>query len=90
MSPQSPLHQALCEALDDEYKARATYQAVVDAFGPVLPFAHIIPSEQQHINALLNLLAARGLQAIADPYAAGLDPLTEPRAQKGIRVAVGL
>ena len=36
------------------------------------PFAHIIPSEQQHIDALLSLLAARGLPAIADPYAAGL------------------
>jgi hypothetical protein len=72
MSPESPLHQALCEALDDEYKARATYQAVVDAFGPVSPFAHIIPSEQQHIDALLSLLAARGLPAITDPYYAGL------------------
>jgi hypothetical protein len=72
MLPQSPLHQALCEALDDEYKARATYQAVIAAFGPVLPFANVIQSEQRHIDALLSLLAARGLPAIADPYASGL------------------
>ena len=70
---ESQLHQALCEALDDEYKARATYLAVIDAFGPVLPFANIIQSEQRHINALLSLFAERGLPVIMDPYAAGLD-----------------
>jgi hypothetical protein len=69
---ESPLHQALCEALDDEYKARATYQAVVDKFGPVLPFANIIQSEQRHINALLSLFAERGFPIIADLYAEGL------------------
>ncbi len=65
---QSPLHQALCEALDDEYKARATYYAVIRAFGPVLPFANIIQSEQRHINMLLGVLEQRGLAAIDDPY----------------------
>ncbi|OIR02003.1 hypothetical protein GALL_158610 [mine drainage metagenome] len=65
---QSPLHQALCEALDDEYKARATYYAVIRAFGPVLPFANIIQSEQRHINMLLGVLDQRGLAAIDDPY----------------------
>ncbi len=72
MAPRSTLHQALCEALDDEYRARATYRAVIDAFGPVLPFINIIQSEQRHINALLSLFAARGLEPIADPYAQGL------------------
>lgn len=69
---ETPLHQALCEALDDEYKARATYQAVIDAFGPILPFANIIQSEQRHINALLSLFSGRGLPAIHDPYALGM------------------
>ena len=72
MTPQSPLHQALYAALDDEFKARATYRAVIDAFGPVLPFVSIIQSEQCHIESLQNLLAARGLPAMDDPYAAGL------------------
>lgn len=68
----SPLHRALLDALDDEYKARATYRAVIEAFGPRLPFTRIIESEQRHVNALLGLLTARGLPAMADPYAAGI------------------
>jgi hypothetical protein len=69
---ESPLHRALCEALDDEYKARATYQAVVDKFGSIIPFTNIIQSEQRHINALLSLFAERGLPVITDLYADGL------------------
>lgn len=72
MDYQTPLHQALREALDDEYKARATYRAVIDAFGAVPPFANIIQSEERHIDALLRLLASRGLPAMPDPYRAGL------------------
>lgn len=69
---QTSLHQALCDALDDEYKARATYRAVIDAFGAVLPFANIIQSEERHIEALLTLFASHGLPAMQDPYRAGL------------------
>lgn len=72
MIPQSPLHRALCDALDDEYRARATYRAVIGAFGPVFPFAHIVHSEQRHIDVLLSLFAERGLPVIEDPYADGL------------------
>lgn len=72
MSASSSLHQALRDALDDEYKARATYRAVIDAFGPVLPFANIIQSEQRHIDLLLGLFAQRGLEPFDDPYAMGL------------------
>jgi hypothetical protein len=32
------LEEALQAALDDEYRARATYRAVLDAFGDVRPF----------------------------------------------------
>lgn len=52
MNAKPPTYHALCEALDDEYKARATYLTVIDAFGSVLPFTHIAMSEQRHINAL--------------------------------------
>ncbi|RAU20228.1 DUF2202 domain-containing protein [Paramagnetospirillum kuznetsovii] len=87
MVSQSPLHQALSDALDDEYKARATYQMVIDAFGPVLPFANIIQSEQRHIDALLSLLAGRSLPAIADPYAAGI--AAPSSIQDACRIGVG-
>lgn len=68
MTAPSPVHQALLEALDDEYKARATYAAVIDRFGPVRPFVNIIQSEQRHINALQMLLRQRGYAIPIDPY----------------------
>lgn len=68
MAPQSQTFAALCEALDDEYKARATYRAVIAAFGPVLPFANIVKSEQRHIDALLPLFASRGWTPPADRW----------------------
>ncbi|MCA1909939.1 MAG: DUF2202 domain-containing protein [Magnetospirillum sp.] len=67
-APKSPIYQALCEALDDEYKARATYAAVIDRFGPVRPFINIIQSEQRHINALQMLLRRRGWPIPDDPH----------------------
>jgi len=33
--------KALVMAINDEYKARATHQAVVNKFGPVAPFTNI-------------------------------------------------
>lgn len=74
MDTQAPDFQALCEALDDEYKARATYRAVIGRFGPVMPFANIVHSEQRHIDALLGLFAARGWQAPADRWNGRVEP----------------
>lgn len=68
MTPSPLSFQALCEALDDEYKARATYRAVIGRFGPVRPFANIVHSEQRHIDALLGLFAARGWAPPADRW----------------------
>lgn len=39
---------ALRQALDDEYRAEATYNAVIDAFGEVRPFINIIEAERRH------------------------------------------
>lgn len=39
---------ALRAALDDEYRAEATYAAVIDAFGDVRPFINIIEAERRH------------------------------------------
>lgn len=41
-----------CEALDDEYKARATYRKVIEAFGPVRPFVNIVEAEDRHAEAI--------------------------------------
>lgn len=45
--------EALSEALEDEYKARATYRKVIERFGPVLPFANIVEADEQHVAALV-------------------------------------
>ena len=47
--------QALREALDDEYQAWATYDQVIDDFGPERPFINIRESEERHIDALRTL-----------------------------------
>jgi hypothetical protein len=49
------LEKALVEAINDEYKARATYRRVINKFGEIRPFVHIIESEERHIQALIPL-----------------------------------
>jgi rubrerythrin len=44
---------ALSAALEDEYRARATYRKVIEAFGPVRPFVNIVEAENRHVTALL-------------------------------------
>lgn len=62
------IREVLDEALDDEYKARATYRAVLRKFGEVRPFSNIVESEQRHIEALLGLYARYGLEPIDDRW----------------------
>ena len=54
--------EALREALDDEYHAWATYDQVIADFGEVAPFVNIREAEARHIEALLFLYRAFGLQ----------------------------
>ncbi|MGJ0394981.1 MAG: ferritin-like domain-containing protein [Methylocystis sp.] len=61
--------EALREALDDEYKARATYQSVIDRFGPVRPFVNIIEAEERHASALLRLFERFGVEPPTDRWA---------------------
>jgi hypothetical protein len=54
--------EALFMALDDEYKALATYLSVMDQFGQVAPFVSIARAEEQHIAALERLFDRYALQ----------------------------
>ena len=45
--------EALLAALDDEYKAWATYEQVIDDFGAVQPFTSVQRAEENHIAALV-------------------------------------
>lgn len=58
---QQTITDALAITLDDEYRARATYRAVLDKFGSVPPFINIIEAEERHIMALLALHSAYGV-----------------------------
>lgn len=60
---------ALEEALDDEYRARATYKKVIGKFGPVRPFVNIVEAEGRHIEALLRQFERLGETAPPDTWA---------------------
>ena len=52
---------ALHESLDDEFKAWATYDRVIDDFGPIRPFINIRDAEARHIDALRRVFHEYGL-----------------------------
>lgn len=66
--------EALMSA-DGEYAAAASYQAVLDAFGTVEPYATILEGELRHIDALTRQLERSGVTVPANPY---LGVLTAP------------
>jgi hypothetical protein len=60
--------RALNEALDDEYRAWATYDQVIADFGEVPPFSNIRQAEARHIDALCALFACYGLPVPENPW----------------------
>jgi hypothetical protein len=60
--------RALREALDDEYRAWATYDQVIRDFGPVLPFTNIREAEARHIGALRMLFSQYRLDVPDNPW----------------------
>ena len=63
------VRQALEAALDDEYKARATYNAVIEKLGPVAPFNNVVRAEDGHVRSLVTLFEQYGLPVPPDRYA---------------------
>lgn len=66
--PQS-VQDALTKSLDNEYKLRDYYQAVINKFGDTRPFSMIIGAEDQHIAVLTSLFQKYGLTILADNWA---------------------
>ena len=60
--------RVLQEALDDEYKAWATYAQVIEDFGDVRPFSRIVHAERRHIDALLTLFERYRVSVPANPW----------------------
>lgn len=57
----SEAKEALIMALDDEYKAVATYDATIGVLGEVRPFSMIRRAEEQHISSLKALFDKYGV-----------------------------
>ena len=81
----SEVVNALNSAADDEYLARATYEAVIDEIGAVRPFSMIIRAEEQHLLLLKSIYDKYGLEVPADPYTS-----TSALDTKTANCAVGL
>jgi rubrerythrin len=60
-TPDAQTIEALREALEDEYRARAVYQKVIEAFGPVRPFVNIVEAAERHAQALLRIFDRLGV-----------------------------
>ena len=60
--------EMLDEAIEDEYKARATYRNVLKHFGEVRPFSNIAEAEGRHVSALLLLFARYGIEVPKDSW----------------------
>lgn len=60
--------QALRDALDDEYRAWATYDQVIRDHGPERPFINIRDAEARHIEALRALFQRYGLEVPENPW----------------------
>lgn len=72
--------RALNEALDDEYRAFATYEQVLADFGEMQPFNNIRDAEARHIEALHSLFARYGLSIPENPWPGKVDRYTSPQA----------
>ena len=60
---------ALTSALDDEYKALSTYEAVIARNGSVRPFIMIARAEERHVAELKSLFDKYGMVIPENPYA---------------------
>lgn len=60
--------EALIKAIEDEYKAYATYDSVVTKHGQIRPFIMILRAEEQHISSLKSLFDKYGIKIPQNSY----------------------
>lgn len=77
--------QALQAALVDEWKAEATYRAILKRHGDSRPFSNIVLAEGRHQAALVRLFEAHGLPVPPNPYA-----VKPPEAPESFQASVQL
>lgn len=56
-------------ALEDEYAAQAVYNLILENYGQIRPFSRIVRAEQAHIDLLLPLFEAYGIEIPANTAA---------------------
>lgn len=78
--------ESLNKAIDDEYKAFSTYDAVINEFGNIRPFIMIIRAEEQHISSLKAIFDKYGVEIPDNPY---LGKVTSPDSV-GAACAIGV
>lgn len=67
------LKSALIEAINDEYKSRAAYNAVISKFGEIRPFINIVEAEGRHVEALLPLFTKYNVAVPEDDWNSRID-----------------
>lgn len=67
-APAQADRDALLTALDDEYRAEATYRAVMDKFGEVRPFSNIIQAERRHAQMVIAHMQRLGMDVPSNRY----------------------
>ncbi|MFZ7093182.1 ferritin-like domain-containing protein [Primorskyibacter sp. 2E233] len=60
--------EAVLAALDDEYRAYAVYETVMNRFGEVRPFVNIQRAESMHASMLIDYAKKNGIAVPANPY----------------------
>jgi hypothetical protein len=68
------LKSLLLEALDDERKAEATYEAIIERFGPVRPFINIVGAETRHSSAIERQMRRVGMAVPENDWAQRVSP----------------
>ncbi|MGB8691763.1 MAG: DUF2202 domain-containing protein, partial [Microcoleus sp.] len=61
--------QAMIDAINDEYRSRALYDAVLQKIGSVRPFSNIVQAENNHVNLWISLFAKYGMAVPTDSFA---------------------
>lgn len=64
--------QAMREAIEDEYQARALYRAIIDKLGAIRPFSNIVRAEERHISLWKAIFKQYGLAIPTDSFAGKL------------------
>jgi hypothetical protein len=82
--------RAIDEAINDEYKALVTYEAVISKFGAIRPFAMIKGAEEQHIASLKTIYDKYGIEVPENNFSGKIEsPLTiQAACQTGVEAEI--